>query len=102
MVTLENGEVSIGSDVVVHDKEKNTRRLGKFESLYEGLMNVRLCSDNSLVSVPFKTVTCASPEIVEQYFKNRSREELLCEVARLQEALSPHNITLSINKEEKS
>lgn len=98
MVQLKNGDVNVGDKILWDQGSDKPRRLGVFESLYESKMNVRMISDNELYTVSFNELTKADAELVEKFFKNKTKQELLAEVERLQSTLAEHGINLVIEK----
>ena len=98
MVQLKNGDVNVGDKILWDQGENKPRRLGVFESLYENKMNVRMISDNELYTIKFSELSKADKDIVDKFFKNKSKLELLSEVERLKTVLSEHGVKLVIEE----
>jgi hypothetical protein len=100
MIKLQDGhEVNVGDYVLHNIKEGDRvtqRRIGRFESIYEGKMNIRYLSSNDLATVPVNEISSAGPEVVANYFKGRGKKELLEEAERLNEELSKHGVKLQV------
>lgn len=90
MVQLKSGNVNIGDSVLYSSGGK--RFLGKFESLYDNRMNVRLVSDNSLHTVSFKEVDKAGEEVIKSYFESKDKAELINQLKVLTDLLKPHGV----------
>lgn len=94
MVNLKSGNVNIGDALLYVTGGK--KYLGKFESLYNNKINIRLNHDNSLHTVSFDEVDKASDELLKTYYNNKDKNELVTQVKALAELLKAHKVEVVI------
>lgn len=92
MINLENGEVNVGDNVII----KNGSVVGKFESMYDGKMNVRVLKTNDLVTTKIKDVKKAETAEIEKLGQKDEKASLLKQFEELKVKLAKFEVFIGI------
>ena len=92
MINLENGEVKVGDNVII----KNGSVVGKFESMYDGKMNVRVLKTNDLVTTEIKDVKKAETAEIEKLGQKDEKASLLKQFEELKLKLAKFDVFVDI------
>ena len=92
MVNLENGEVNVGDNVII----KNGSHVGKFESMYDGKMNVRVLKTNDLITAEIKDVKKAETAEIEKLHQKDEKAALLKQFEELKVKLAKFEVYVDI------
>lgn len=100
MIEVKGGMVKVGELVflTIQDDKGSRRVLAKFESLYDGKVNIRVTSDNTLHSVKLGELTKANPLEVTDYYKGVSLESLKDNAKNLKDKLIEHGLWLEVKQ----